>query len=167
MSVENLQNGSVLVIGAGGASRAVLGALLSMGTPEICLINRTDSKAEDLVKQVNLPSLFALPWAQRQEAVRRADLIINASAAGMSGKPVLDISLDGGREGALVYDLIYTPRETALMKDAKANGMETLGGLEMLIAQARPSFKLFFGKTPPLDLDPTEMLFEALRTGKR
>lgn len=167
LGAERVQNGSALVIGAGGASRAVLGALLSLGVPEICLINRTDSKAEDLAAQVDVPSLYALPWAQREEAVTRADLIINASAAGMTGKPDLDISLEGGRPGGLVYDLIYTPRETRLMKRAKANGMETLGGLEMLIAQARPSFKLFFGQTPPMDMDPTEILFEALRTGRR
>lgn len=167
MGAARVQNCSALVVGAGGASRAVLGALLSLGVPEICLVNRTDAKAEDLAGQVNVPSLYALPWAQRQEAVARADLIINASAAGMAGKPELDISLSGGRAEALVYDLIYTPRMTGLMKQAKDNGMEWLGGLEMLIAQARPSFKLFFGYKPPLDLDPTEMLFEALRTGRR
>ena len=164
---EAIQNSGALVIGAGGASRAVLGALLSLGVPEICLINRTDSKAEDLVSQVNVPNFYTVPWARRQEAVARADLIINASSAGMTGKPKLDISLENGRAGSLVYDLIYTPRQTALMRQAKANGMRTLGGLEMLIAQARPSFKLFYGKTPPLDLDPTAPLLEALRTGKR
>lgn len=164
---ERIQNSSALVIGAGGASRAVLGALLSLGMPEICLINRTDSKAEDLVSQVDVPSLYAQPWAQRQAAVARADLIINASAAGMKGKPKLDISLENGKAGGLVYDLIYTPRQTSLMRQAKANGMQTLGGLEMLIAQARPSFNLFFGQTPPLDLDPTQLLFEALKTGQR
>jgi len=167
LGVKRLQNGSVLVIGAGGASRAVLGALLSLGAPEICLINRTDSKAEDLAQQVDVPSLYALSWAQRQQAVSRADLIINASAAGMTGKPKLDISLENGRTGALVYDLIYTPRMTPLMRDAKANGMEILGGLEMLIAQARPSFKLFFGQMPPLNLDPTRTLLEALQSGRR
>lgn len=167
LGADRVQSRSVLVIGAGGASRAVLGALLSLGVPEICLINRTDSKAEDLAGQVDVPSLYALPWAQRQDAVSRADLIVNASAAGMSGKPELDIALDSGKPGALVYDLIYTPRVTRLMARAKANGMETLGGLEMLIAQARPSFKLFYGQTPPMDLDPSEMLFEALKTGRR
>lgn len=165
--VERLQSGSALVIGAGGASRAVLGALLSLGVPEICLTNRTDAKAEDLVRQVNVPSLYALPWAHRHDAITRADLIINASAAGMSGKPALEVSLSGGRTGALVYDLIYTPRETRLMKDAKKHGMDTLGGLEMLIAQARPSFKLFYGVAPSMEFDPTEVLFDALRTGKR
>ena len=164
---ERVQNSSALVIGAGGASRAVLGALLSLGVPEICLINRTDAKAEDLVKQVDVPSFYALSWAQRQEAVARADLIVNASAAGMTGKPDLDISLSNGRKGALLYDLVYTPRVTRLMRRAKENDMEVLGGLEMLIAQARPSFKLFFGQTPPMNLDPTEVLFKALKTGRR
>lgn len=167
MGASLLQNGSALVVGAGGASRAVLGALLSIGVPEICVVNRTDSKAEDLVGQVNVPSLYALPWAQRHEAVARADLIVNASAAGMSGKPALDLSLETGRSGALVYDLIYTPRITPLMKAAKKQGMETMGGLEMLIAQARPSFRLFYGQLPPKDSDPTEVLFDALRTGRR
>lgn len=167
LGADRVQSSSVLVIGAGGASRAVLGALLAVGVPEICLINRTDAKAVDLAAQVDVPSFYALPWAQRQEAVSRADLIVNASAAGMSGKPELDISLTNGRRGALVYDLIYTPRVTGLMKEAEANNMETLGGLEMLIAQARPSFKLFYGQEPPLHMDPTEILFEALRAGKR
>ena len=167
LGADSVQNRSALVIGAGGASRAVLGALLSLGVPEICLINRTDSKAEDLAGQVDVPSLYAVSWAQREDAVSRAGLIVNASAAGMSGKPDLDISLETGRPGTLVYDLIYTPRVTPLMKRATANGMETLGGLEMLIAQARPSFKLFYGQTPPSHLDPTEVLFEALKTGRR
>lgn len=167
MGASQLQNGSALVIGAGGASRAVLGALLSLGVPEICLTNRTDPKAEDLVSQVDVPSLYAVPWAQREIAVARADLIINASAAGMAGKPALDISLSDARSNALIYDLIYTPRVTPLMREAESRGLKTLGGLEMLIAQARPSFRLFYGQLPPTDADPTEILFDALRTGIR
>ena len=167
MGASRLQNASVLVIGAGGASRAVLGALLSLGAAEICLINRTDSKAEDLVRQVNVPSLYALPWAQRHDAVARANLIVNASAAGMKGKPGLDLSLDNARSSALIYDLIYTPRNTRLMRAAKARGLKTLGGLPMLIEQARPSFKLFFGAAPPPAADPTQLLYDALKSGQR
>lgn len=167
LGASRVQSSSALVIGAGGASRAVLGALLSLGVPEICLINRTDAKAEDLVGQVNVPSFYALPWAQRQEAVARADLIVNASAAGMSGKPELDVSLENGRPGGVVYDLIYTPRMTRLMRRAQKSGMDIIGGLDMLIAQARPSFKLFFGHMPPLDLDPSDTLLSALKTGRR
>ena len=167
MGVGRLQNGSVLVIGAGGASRAVLGALLSLGVPEICLINRTDSKADDLVRQVNVPSLYALPWEKRHEALARANLIVNASAAGMEGKPNLDISLDEARSSALIYDLIYTPLKTKLIKDAQKRDLKTLGGLDMLIEQARPSFKLFFGAVPPKDADPTQVLLKALKSGVR
>lgn len=167
IGAHRLQNASALVIGAGGASRAVLGALLSLGLPEICIINRTDSKAEDLAAQVGVPSLYALPWAQREEAVSRADIIINASAAGMTGKPALDISLTKVRHAALVYDLIYTPRVTPLMKAAEREGLETLGGLAMLIAQARPSFRLFYGQLPPPGSDPTKTLLDALKSGRR
>ena len=167
LGVERLQNASVLVIGAGGASRAVLGALLSLGAPEICLMNRTIDRAEDLVKQVNVPSLFADNWARRQEAVARADIIVNASAAGMVGKPALDISLSNAQPSVLIYDLIYTPRLTPLMAEAEALGLDVMGGLEMLIAQARPSFKLFYGQTPPISLEPSETLFAALESGRR
>ena len=167
MGAGFLQNGSALVIGAGGASRAVLGALLSIGVPEICLVNRTDAKAEDLVRQVDVPSLYALPWAQRQDVVARANLIVNASAAGMQGKPALDLSLDNARSDALIYDLIYTPRVTPLMRAAEKCGLDTLGGLDMLIAQARPSFRLFYGQLPPKEADPSDILFSALKTGVR
>lgn len=167
MGASALQSGSALIIGAGGASRAVLGALLSLGIPEICLVNRTDSKAEDLVQQVDVPSLYTLPWAKRHEAVARASLIINASAAGMKGKPALDISLETARSKALIYDLIYTPRRTPLMQAAEKRGLATLGGLEMLIAQARPSFRLFFGQLPPKEADPTQVLLDALKSGLR
>ena len=167
LGVPHLQNMSALVVGAGGASRAVLGALLSVGVPEICLVNRTDAKAQALVDAVNVPSLYALSWAQRAEAISRAGLIVNASAAGMSGKPALDLDLDAAPAGGLVYDLIYTPRVTPLMAAAETRGLDTLGGLEMLIAQARPSFKLFFGQLPPQELDPTQTLLDALETGRR
>jgi len=167
MSVKELTQRSALIIGAGGASKAVIGALLSLGVPEICLINRTDKKAQDLVDMVNVPSLYAAPWAKRQEAVERAGLIVNASAAGMSGKPALDISLSDAPKKALIYDLIYTPIMTPLLKDAKRNGLKTMGGLDMLIAQARPSFKLFYGAAPNAEADPTEMLLAALKSGVR
>lgn len=157
---------TALVIGAGGASRAIIAALLGLGIPEIILTNRTDSKAEDLVAQVGLPSFYALPWSKRHLAVKRADLIVNASSAGMSGYPPLDLSLKGARPTALVYDLIYTPEKTPLLKAAERQGLETMGGLDMLIAQARPSFELFFGQATPND-DPAPILRQALANGIR
>jgi len=167
MKVTDLAQKSVLIIGAGGASRAVIGALLSLGVPEICLVNRTDKKARDVVNMVNVPSLYSAPWANRQESVARANLIVNASAGGMLGKPALDISLDNAQDGCLVYDLIYTPMMTPLLRSAKKRKLEIMGGIDMLIAQARPSFKLFYGQAPHAEADPRAMLLSALNTGIR
>lgn len=165
-SHTDLTSMTALVIGAGGAARAVIAALISLGLPEIILINRTDQKAENLVAQVGLPSFYALPWENRKLAVKRAGLIVNASAAGMSGYPALDLSLSDAPGSTLVYDLIYTPEVTPLIAEARAKGLETLGGLDMLIAQARPSFQLFYGQPAP-SADPSDILRRALLSGQR
>ena len=167
IAASKLSQSSVLLIGAGGASRAVIGALLSLNVPEIKIANRTDSKAESLAESVNLPSLYAISWESRNAAVASSQIIINASSAGMSGYPDLDLNLETARPGTLVYDLIYTPRRTGLLKEAERRGCETLGGLSMLIEQARPTFRHFFGEAPPKDLDPTETLYAALKSGVR
>ena len=166
MPVERLQTGTAVVFGAGGAAKAVLGALLSLGLPEIMVCNRTDDKAETLAVQAGLPSLYAVPWAERAQSVGRADIIVNASSAGMSGYPDLDVSLDAARDDALVYDLVYVPEETGLMRAARARGLDVIGGLPMLIAQARPSFRLFFGVDAPVGGE-TNVLRGALRSGRR
>lgn len=165
-SHADLTSMTALVIGAGGAARAVIAALIGLGLPEIILVNRTNEKAENLVSQVGLPSFYALPWDKRKLAVKRAGLIVNASAAGMSGYPALDISLADAQRSALVYDLIYTPEVTPLIADARAKGLETLGGLDMLIGQARPSFQLFYGQPAPSG-DPSDILRAALLSGQR
>ena len=163
MGAKPLSESSALIIGTGGASRAVIGALLALNVPEIRITGRTDSNAEKLVRIVNVPSFYTVPWEHRNVAVANSDLIINATTGGMTGKPQLDLDISKAEPGTFVYDLIYTPRQTKLLRNAKAAGCRTLGGLEMLIAQARPSFKLFYGSNPPADPDPSEMLFKALR----
>ena len=167
MSITELTQKSVLIIGAGGAAKAVIGALLSLGVPEICLINRTDKKAQDIVDVVNVPSLYSMDWEKRNEGIARSNLIVNASAGGMSGKPALDISLNMAQENCLVYDLIYTPIMTPLLKAAEKRGLPIMGGLDMLIAQARPSFKLFYGQDPNEQADVKPLLLDALKTGVR
>jgi len=148
---------------AHNTSRAVIGALLALNVPEIRITGRTNSKAERLATMVNVPSFYAVPWEERNVAIETAGLIINATSGGMTGKPQLDIDISRAQPGSFVYDLIYTPRQTKLLREAKAAGCKTLGGLEMLIAQARPSFKLFYGVAPPKQPDPSAMLFQALR----
>ncbi|PHR91629.1 MAG: shikimate dehydrogenase [Robiginitomaculum sp.] len=146
-----IRKSTVVVIGAGGASRAVLGALMAIGAPEIRLINRTDARAESVANHINNPSLRAFPWAERDHAIYGADLVINASAAGMHGNTSLDIDVSYVTPGGWVYDLVYTPQDTDLLVQARQQGLNTIGGLEMLIAQARPSFRLLYGVSPPLD----------------
>jgi shikimate dehydrogenase len=162
LGTNAIMNTPAFVIGTGGAARAVIGALLALSSPEIRLCGRTDSKTEALANEIGLPSLYSVPWIQRNTALSGAGLIINASAGGMRGKPELDIDLERASEGAFVYDLIYTPLETALIKSAKQRNLRHIGGLDMLIAQARPSFKFFYGQTPPDALDPTNILTKTL-----
>ena len=166
MGAKELSETSALIIGTGGASRAVIGALLSLNVPEIRITGRTDSKAEDLVNMVNVPSFYAVPWEHRNLAAASSGLIINATSGGMKGKPQLDLDISKAEPGSFVYDLIYTPRRTKLLRNAKKAGCETMGGLEMLIAQARPSFKLFYGVNPPAEPHPSEMLFTALKANR-
>jgi len=163
MGAKELSEKPALIIGTGGASRAVIGALLALNVPEIRITGRTDSKAENLVNMVNVPSFYAVPWEHRNIAVASSGLIINATSGGMKGKPQLDLDISKAQSGTFVYDLIYTPRQTKLLRNAKQAGCVTLGGLEMLIAQARPSFKLFYGVNPPVEPDPSDILFNALK----
>lgn len=163
MGAKALSEKPALIIGTGGASRAVIGALLALNVPEICITGRTNSKAEELVSMVNVPSFYSIPWEHRDVAVESSGLIINATSGGMKGKPQLDIDIAKAKRGTFVYDLIYTPRQTKLLRNAKAAGCQTLGGLEMLIAQARPSFKLFYGVNPPVLPDPSNILYNALK----
>jgi len=163
IGAKNLSERSAFIIGTGGASRAVIGALLALNVPEIRIAGRTDSKAEDLVNMVNVPSFYAVPWEHRNVSLASSGLVINATSGGMTGKPKLDLDISKAKPGTFVYDLIYTPRQTKLLRNAKAAGCETLGGLEMLIAQARPSFKLFYGVSAPENPDPSELLFKALK----
>ena len=160
-----LRHVSAVVIGAGGAARAVLGALVGLGVPEIRLLARRDEQARALADELSLPSVHAVRWAERHESLGGAGLIVNASAGGMRGKRELDLKMDAAEAGALAYDLIYTPQQTGFLRAAQGKGLDTVGGLAMLIAQARPAYALFFGAPPPEDADPTRLLEAQLRGG--
>jgi len=162
MSGQKLTNTPAFVVGTGGAARAVVGALLSLNCPEIRICGRTDEKAEKLKNEINLPSIYTVAWRHRQMSLPSAGLIINASSAGMKGMSELDLDLKTALPGSLVYDLVYTPLITGLIRQAKAYDLPHIGGLDMLIEQAKPSFKLFFGATPPERLDPKSLLIKAL-----
>ena len=147
--------GPVLVMGAGGAARAVVVSLAEKGAKNIRICNRTDSHAQSLVDVFsddfakNLgTTLTAVPWDQRQQALADVALLVNTTSQGMGSNPPLDIHLDLLPTTALVSDVVYIPMETPLLKAAKARGNPTAGGLNMLLHQARPAFHKWFGVLP-------------------
>jgi shikimate dehydrogenase len=136
----------VAILGAGGAARAAVVALLDMGVGSLRILNRTQDKAQDFVQEFGPKlSVFALDDAQ---ALREASLLVNATSLGLKGQPPLKINLDTLPRDALVTDMVYAPLMTDLLKCAEVRGNKTIDGLGMLLHQARPAFKAFFGVDP-------------------
>jgi shikimate dehydrogenase len=151
--------GPVLVMGAGGAARAVIVSLAEQGAKDIRICNRTASSAHALATEfttefahasdaVKGAMVTAVPWEKRHDAVAEVMLLVNTTSQGMGSNPALDLSLDQLPLQALVSDIVYIPQETPLLKDAKARGNPTAGGLGMLLHQARPAFNAWFGVMP-------------------
>ena len=145
-------SGPTMVIGAGGASRAVIVALLEHGAQEIRLTNRSADKAIDMAAEFG-HRVIAVPWAQRHDALAGISLLVNTTNQGMHGEPALDLSLHQLPSTALVSDIIYVPLETPLLAAALARGNPTVNGLGMLLHQARPAFSAWFGVLP--EVTPT------------
>jgi shikimate dehydrogenase len=136
-----------LLIGCGGAARAVAVALLDLGVPELRLINRTRSKAEELAHSLG-GSVKTIPWEWRGRALEGLGLLVNGTTQGMTGQPALDLDLQELPVSALVTDIVYTPLQTPLLQAAAARGNRTVDGLGMLLHQARPGFQAWFGLNP-------------------
>jgi shikimate dehydrogenase len=139
----------VIVVGTGGAARAVLFALGQIGVGPVTILARNALKASALLAHFGLKGRALGLGAPLPPAA----LLVNASSLGMAGQPPLDLDLAALPPDALVYDLVYAPLETPLLAAARARGLETIDGLEMLVGQAAVAFELFFGATPPDDPD--------------
>jgi shikimate dehydrogenase len=133
-----------LVLGAGGAARAILHSLLEAGVPAIRLANRTRGKSEELAQHFG-SRIQVTDWESRSAACAGAGLIVNTTSLGMTGKPPLDIALDEAPAGAVVTDIVYAPLETGILAQARARGLTAVDGLGMLLHQARPGFRAWFG----------------------
>jgi shikimate dehydrogenase len=145
----DLEGQPVAVVGAGGAARAVLFALARAGVGHVRILNRSPLKAMGLLATFGLKGdAVAL-----DAPVPPVALLVNASALGMVGQPPLELDLSNLPEDAVVYDAVYAPLETGLLKAARARELATVDGLEMLIGQAALAFELFFGKAPPRERD--------------
>ena len=135
-----------VVLGAGGAARAVVYALHDIGFSEIVVTNRTLGRALEL-KDMNIP-ITVVGWAKRTEALDNANLLVNTTSLGMAGKPTLEIDLSLLPKTALVTDIVYSPLMTNLLARAQARGNATVDGLGMLLHQAVPAFAAWFGVKP-------------------
>jgi len=142
--------GPSLVLGAGGAARAILVALLDAGVPKIYLCNRTRDRAEDLASAIS-ECIEVIDWQDKEEILPRVFTVVNTTSLGMTGKPALEFDLTNINPRALVSDLIYAPLETQLLKDARARGCDVVGGIGMLLHQGVPGFEAWFGKRPLVD----------------
>jgi shikimate dehydrogenase len=142
--------GPALVLGAGGAARAVIVALVDAGAPEIRIANRSPARAEALAAEFGRP-IVAVAWDARADALDGAALLVNTTTLGMTGQPPLALALDALPTSALVTDIVYAPLETDLLARARARGNPVVDGLGMLLHQARPGFAAWFGVVPEVD----------------
>lgn len=169
--VENLRAGApgwrgdtgpALILGAGGAARSVIAALLEAGCPDVILTNRSRDRAEALAADLGGP-IRVVDWDQRGPACAGIALLVNTTSLGMSGQPPLEMDLSALPQSALVTDIVYAPLETALLVAARLRGNAVVDGLGMLLHQARPGFEAWFGVAPAV----TEALRTHIISGKK
>ena len=143
----NAATGAVMVLGAGGAARAILYGLIAAGVPRILLANRTKARAETLAAAFG-PRIEIIDWEARNAALAPCGLLVNATSLGMSGQAPLDMDLSAMPRDGVVADIVYVPLETELLAAARAQGLACVDGLGMLLHQAVPGFERWFGVRP-------------------
>ena len=149
--------GTSVVFGAGGASRAILGALIEDGANEVILANRTRSRADQLRSDFGA-KIKVVDWMKVQNYLSDASTVINATSLGMDGKAELPIPLQGLNKNTLVTDIVYTPLNTPLLENAAKRGCRTVDGLGLLIHQAIPGFERWFGVKPDVSENLRDLL---------
>ena len=140
--------GPVVVLGAGGAARAIVATLVDSGVPELRLVNRTQSTAIDLGVAFTPDDgrrIVVDRWEDRAQTLAGVTLLVNTTSLGMHGQPALDLDLAHLPHSAAVYDIVYVPLETALLAEARGRGNRCIDGLGMLLHQGRPGFETWFG----------------------
>ena len=157
--MQNLRNGApdwvpgdgfAVVLGAGGAARAVLQALVEVNVPEILLTNRTRARADRLKEEFG-QRITVIDWARAGNVIDNAKLVVNTTSLGMQGQPELRVPLDRLRPGVVVTDLVYAPLKTQLLQTAEEAGCTIVDGLGMLLHQAVPGFEHWYRIRPKVD----------------
>lgn len=158
--------GPAVVLGAGGAARGAAAAFRLAGAPEIRIVNRTLVRAEAVADAIGAP-VRAYPLHATAAAFAEANVVVNATSAGVAGDESLDLSLDATPPTAILMDMNYKPLMTPFLIQAQRLGRTTVDGLEMLVRQAEPSFEAFFGRAPPPNLDVRALCQAALEARAR
>jgi shikimate dehydrogenase len=158
-----LQNGRALVLGAGGAAMAIIGALLDKGMAEIAVANRTLARSRQLRVKFGA-AVKPVPWEDRNRGFE-CELLVNATSLGMTGQPPLDIDLTRFPVTSVVADIVYSPLRTPLLVDAAKRGNPTVGGLGMLLHQAVRGFELWFGKRPEVTQELADIVARDIDPG--
>ena len=153
----SLRDKTATVIGAGGAAKAIIGALLDEGVAKIGIINRTRERIHDL--QVQFGSvIYEISGTTSNDALESCGLLVNTTSQGMEGQPLLEMEIQSLNPEALVADIVYTPLETAFLAKARQQGNPVLGGLGMLLHQAVRGFELWFGVKPEVTTELYELI---------
>lgn len=150
-SVPNWQAGPTLLMGAGGAARALAASLLDEAkVPELRIVNRTDWRAQQMAADLGGP-IKTLSWEKRHDALADLSLLINATYLGQAGQPPLHLDLQRLPDSAVLFDIVYVPLETPLLRAGKERGNRVVDGLGMLLHQAKLGFAAWFGKEPEIE----------------
>ncbi len=153
--------GPALVLGAGGAARAVIYALLKAGVPTVRLCNRTQARADDLAAGFGA-QVTVVPWDDRADATSDVEVLVNTTTLGMTGQDALDMPVDALPSSAVVTDIVYNPLQTPLLAAAAGRGLSTVDGLGMLLHQAVPGFEAWFGVAPSVTEDLRKFVLAGL-----
>jgi len=139
--------GPAVVLGAGGAARAVVAALVEERATAVRLVNRTIERAAALAKDIAIPQtdITVHPWSERNAVLEGAGLLVNTTSLGMADEPPLTLDLSALPQRAIVVDVVYVPLETLLLAEARRRGNTVVDGLGMLLHQGRPGFEAWFG----------------------
>ena len=157
--------GNAIVLGAGGASRAIIYVLQQQGFKTIHVVNRSIEKAQQLVQLFGKP-VSAHEISQLPQLMGTAAILVNTTSLGMAGGQPLEIDLTLLPNCALVCDIIYTPLETKLLQAASARGLQTVDGLGMLLHQAVPGFEIWFQKRPTVGQELRQLVIDHLEAKK-
>lgn len=152
-----------IVLGAGGAARAIIYGLLTRGFREIGIANRSVSRARKLAEELQPQGeqqLVTIAWDARSDALKNANVLVNTTSLGMTGQPPLELSLEALPVQAVVHDIVYAPLETDLLRAARQRGNPAVDGLGMLLHQAAPGFSRWFGQEPQVTDELRQLIID-------